>query len=68
MFKIFCLVLVFFFTSQNILSQDISAEMIQFLDHIHVLIHRRGAGYLTGRVAMREEKLHPGGFRRPAPG
>ena len=28
MFKIFCLVLVFFFTSQNILSQDISAEMI----------------------------------------
>ena len=49
MFKIFCLVLVFFFTSQNILSQDISAEMIHSIS-FQKQGENKSSNFLIGKI------------------
>ena len=49
MFKIFCLVLVFFFTSQNILSQDISAEMIHSIS-FQKQGENKSSNFLVGKI------------------
>lgn len=49
MFKIYCLVLVFFFTSQNILSQDISAEMIHSIS-FQKQGENKSSNFLIGKI------------------
>lgn len=49
MFKIFCLVLIFFFTSQNILSQDISAEMIHSIS-FQKQGENKSSNFLIGKI------------------
>ena len=49
MFKIYCLVLVFFFTSQNILSQDISAEMIHSIS-FKKQGENKSSNFLIGKI------------------
>jgi len=49
MFKIFCLVLVFFFTSQNILSQDISAEIIHSIS-FQKQGENKSSNFLIGKI------------------
>ena len=49
MFKIYCLVLVFFFTSQNILSQDISAEMIHSIS-FQKKGENKSSNFLIGKI------------------
>ena len=49
MFRIFCLVLVFFFTFQNILSQDISAEMIHSIS-FQKQGENKSSNFLIGKI------------------
>ena len=49
MFKIYCLVLVFFLTSQNILSQDISAEMIHSIS-FQKQGENKSSNFLIGKI------------------
>ena len=49
MFRIFCLILVFFFTYQNILSQDISAEMIHSIS-FQKQGENKSSNFLIGKI------------------
>ena len=49
MFRIFCLILVFFFTFQNILSQDISAEMIHSIS-FQKQGENKSSNFLIGKI------------------
>ena len=49
MFRIFCLILVFFFTSQKILSQDISAEMIHSIS-FQKQGENKSSNFLIGKI------------------
>ena len=49
MFRIFCLILVFFFTFQKILSQDISAEMIHSIS-FQKQGENKSSNFLVGKI------------------